>query len=73
MTDASTWCKVMHMANKIRGSKGTKRSSISFSQDTYSSLEEIAFEKKVSLAWLVREAVEIYLKGQKEGKNVKSV
>ena len=61
------------MANRIRGSKGTKRSSISFSQDIYSSLEEIALEKKVSLAWLVREAVEDYLKVQKEEKNVKRV
>ena len=61
------------MANKIKGSKGIKRSSISFSQQVYTSLEEIAFEKKVSLAWVVREAVATYLKGQKEGKNGKHV
>jgi len=61
------------MADRIKGSKGTIRSSISFSRDIYSSLEEIAYEKKVSLAWVVREAVETYLKGQKGGKNVKNV
>ena len=63
----------MYMANKIRGSEGTIRSSISFSQNIYTSLEEIALEKKVSLAWVVRDAVEMYLKGQKKGKNVKDV
>jgi len=61
------------MANKIKGSKDTIRSSISFSQNIYNSLEEIALEKKVSLAWVVRDAVETYLKGQKEKGNVKNV
>ena len=73
MTDAPKWCKLVSMANKIKGSKGTKRSSISFSQNIYSSLEEIALEKKVSLAWVVRDAVETYLKGHKEEKNVKNI
>jgi metal-responsive CopG/Arc/MetJ family transcriptional regulator len=41
--------------------KSTVRSSISFSQSIYTSLEEIALEKRVSLAWVVRDAVETYL------------
>jgi len=60
------------MANKIKGYKDTKRASISFPHIIYQSLEELAYEKKVSLAWIVREAVETYLLKQKEGKNVKS-
>jgi metal-responsive CopG/Arc/MetJ family transcriptional regulator len=59
------------MKDKGNISKSTVRSSISFSQTVYTSLEEIALEKRVSLAWVVRDAVETYLKGQKEGKNVK--
>jgi metal-responsive CopG/Arc/MetJ family transcriptional regulator len=61
------------MANKIKGSNSTIRSSISFSQNIYNSLEEIALEKKVSLAWVVRDAVETYLKRLKEKRNVKNV
>jgi hypothetical protein len=49
------------------------RSSISFSRSTYSSLEEIALRKRVSLAWVVRDAVESYLKGKKGEKNVKNI
>ena len=41
--------------------KDAIRSSISFSQEDYSKLEEIAILKKVSIAWVVREAVETYL------------
>ena len=59
------------MANKIRGSGDTIRSSISFSQRIYTSLEKIAIEKKVSLAWVVRDAVETYLKVQKEGETIR--
>ena len=60
------------MANKIKGSEGTIRSSISFPQSIYTSLEEVALEKKVSLAWVVRDAVEIYLQEQKERKKSKN-
>ena len=34
----------------------TVRASISFPPDVYETLESIAREKKVSLAWVVREA-----------------
>ena len=37
------------------------RASISFPPDIYESLEDIAREKKVSLAWVVREAAERYV------------
>jgi metal-responsive CopG/Arc/MetJ family transcriptional regulator len=37
------------------------RASISFPADIYESLEEIAKEKKVSLAWVVRDAAEKYV------------
>jgi metal-responsive CopG/Arc/MetJ family transcriptional regulator len=37
------------------------RASISFPPDIYETLEVIAKEKKVSLAWVVREAAEKYI------------
>jgi hypothetical protein len=37
------------------------RASISFTPDVYETLEVIAKEKKVSLAWVVREAAEQYI------------
>ena len=37
------------------------RATISFPSDRYATLEEIAKQKKVSLAWVVREAVDNYL------------
>jgi metal-responsive CopG/Arc/MetJ family transcriptional regulator len=37
------------------------RASISFPKEVYESLEGIAKQKKVSLAWVVREAAEQYL------------
>lgn len=42
-------------------SKGAVRASISFPPDVYKTLEVIAKEKKVSLAWVVREASEKYI------------
>ena len=37
------------------------RASISFPAEVYETLEVIAKEKKVSLAWVVREAAEKYI------------
>ncbi len=37
------------------------RASISFPSEVYETLEVIAKEKKVSLAWVVREAAEEYI------------
>ena len=40
------------------------RASISFPPALYETLEEIAREKKVSLAWIVRDAAERYVAEQ---------
>jgi Ribbon-helix-helix protein, copG family len=52
----------------LRGGKGAEnetatavRATISFPPDIYEALEVIAKEKKVSLAWVVRDAAERYL------------
>jgi hypothetical protein len=37
------------------------RASISFPPEIYKSLEDLAAKKKVSIAWVVREAVEKYV------------
>jgi predicted DNA-binding protein len=41
------------------------RATISFPPDLYETLEELAKQKKVSLAWVVREASERYVADQK--------
>jgi metal-responsive CopG/Arc/MetJ family transcriptional regulator len=41
--------------------KAAVRASITFPADLYSTLEGIAHEKKVSLAWVVRDASERYV------------
>jgi metal-responsive CopG/Arc/MetJ family transcriptional regulator len=45
--------------------KAVGRVSITFPPDLYKILEEIAQQKKVSLAWVVRNASEKYLAAQK--------
>jgi predicted DNA-binding protein len=48
-----------------RGTKAERtlftRASISFPTEIYEQLERLAKEKKVSLAWIVRDAAEKYL------------
>ena len=45
------------------------RASISFPPDLYETLEQIAKQKKVSLAWVVRDAAEKYIVGEaKDGR-----
>ncbi len=46
---------------KMRNDIGSIRATISFPPDVYETLEVIAREKKVSLAWVVREAAEKYI------------
>jgi metal-responsive CopG/Arc/MetJ family transcriptional regulator len=41
------------------------RASISFPPSVYRTLEELAKQKKVSVAWIVRDAAEQYLAKQK--------
>jgi metal-responsive CopG/Arc/MetJ family transcriptional regulator len=55
--------------NRISGKDAearTVRASISFPADVYTELERIADEKKVSLAWVVRDAVEQYVRTASE-------
>jgi len=40
------------------------RASISFPADVYETLEKLARQKKVSLAWIVRDAAEKYVADQ---------
>lgn len=40
------------------------RASISFPSDLYETLEDLAKQKKVSLAWVVRDAAEKYIAEQ---------
>ena len=42
----------------------TVRASVSFPEDQYLELERIADQQRVSLAWVVREAVQTYLVNQ---------
>lgn len=50
---------------KLKGqSTAAVRATISFPPEVYETLETIAKEKKVSLAWVVREAAEQYIGGK---------
>lgn len=44
--------------------KKSSRASVSFEPEQYSLLEQIAEQKRVSVAWVVREAVDRYLTEQ---------
>jgi metal-responsive CopG/Arc/MetJ family transcriptional regulator len=44
-----------------KDSDSSVRATISFPNDMYQTLEEIARQKKVSLAWVVREAAEQFI------------
>lgn len=68
------WCKVVNAIqatqmndkrSQARSQKAQRetavRASISFPPDLYQVLERIARQKKVSLAWIVRDAVEKYV------------
>jgi len=46
------------------GGEDAVRASISFPPELYSHLEELARQKKVSLAWVVRDAVEKYVESE---------
>jgi len=55
--------KGKEQSTKVIRSEGVAaiRASISFPADVYETLETIAKQKKVSLAWVVREAAENYI------------
>jgi metal-responsive CopG/Arc/MetJ family transcriptional regulator len=48
----------------VRTSPEVMRASVSFPADVYQELERIAAAKKVSLAWVVRDAAEKYVSDQ---------
>ncbi len=48
-------------AGTAKGSISSIRASISFPPKLYQTLEDIAKEKKVSVAWVVRDAAEKYV------------
>jgi predicted DNA-binding protein len=57
------------MVSKSRVSNETQtspapRASITFPPDVYRTIEDLAKRKKVSIAWVVREAVEKYVEDQ---------
>jgi len=71
------WCKVVMTLNRTpmkkqrsqrRSLKAQRkaaiRASITFPSDLYNNLEELALQKKVSLAWVVREAADKYVEDQ---------
>jgi hypothetical protein len=51
-------------ANKPASESKRPRASITFPPELYATLESIAKEKKVSVAWVVREAAERYVGDQ---------
>ncbi len=73
MASSPIWCNVVKtvsatMTARMGDGRDMKtqtaaavRASISFPPDVYETLEVIAREKKVSLAWVVREAAEKYI------------
>lgn len=48
---------------KVKNMRRQPRASITFPPKLYRTLETLAKEKKVSIAWVVREAAEIYVAG----------
>jgi len=50
-----------HSGDSEHSDSAAIRASISFPPDVYQTLESIAKQKKVSLAWVVREAAEQYI------------
>ena len=57
--------KADRQSRKSEGASSV-RASISFPPDIYEVLEQLARQKKVSLAWVVRDAVERYVAEQEE-------
>lgn len=55
--------KVRQQAQSKHDAK-TTRASVSFPHDLYEILERIAKDKKVSVAWIVRDAAEKYVNDQ---------
>lgn len=66
---SSDWVYLVTPVTKRKGKAASGenapvRATISFPSDLYKALEELAREKKVSIAWVVRDAAEQYVKGK---------
>jgi len=57
--------KVTSKRRESNAAEGSIRASISVPEQQYSVLEKIAAENKVSLAWVVRDAIDGYLKSKR--------
>lgn len=76
--NAPTWCNVVHRVNqggqimpklselsqKQQEANKSVRTSVSLSPALHDTLERIAKEKKVSVAWVIRDAAEKYVSEQ---------
>jgi len=51
-------------ASKVSKESSAPRASVTFPPDLYVTLEQIAKQKKVSVAWVVRDAAEKYVADQ---------
>lgn len=51
----------MSKLDQKENAKRSVRTTVSIPSDQYTEIERIAMEKKVSVAWVVRDAVEQYL------------
>lgn len=52
------------MPSSISNGPKSTRTSVSFPTDLYQTLEAIAKEKKVTVAWVIRDAAEKYVEQQ---------
>lgn len=62
--DLGTAVRTQAKRNQVGAHERTVRASISFPEEQYQVLEKIAAENKVSLAWVVRDAIDAYLKSK---------
>jgi metal-responsive CopG/Arc/MetJ family transcriptional regulator len=53
-----------HKTKQATQERDGTRASVTFPPDLYSELERLALEKKVSVAWVVRDAVEKYVESR---------
>jgi hypothetical protein len=60
------WCMVQKGNRTIRKAKNetSPRASVTFPREVYTSLEIIARQKKVSMAWVIRDAADKYVSEQ---------
>lgn len=62
---------MVNNGDKMKESESLKntRLTISFPNDTYLKLEDLAKEKDVSIAWVVRDALKLYFQSNEQNKS----